>query len=350
TDFGSAGCNGGSGATLDIGQLVSNFALALSTTVVGLAVRIVINTFQSELPGLRKLMQNELDQAAIELTRNARNISLRLESVNEEIQTTFSESLRTASQGVQQSSETVEQQSQQALQGLVDAVDNAGKAMQQTVDEFRGRISAIHLPEDLLTETIGAPLERLGLRLDEVQKGLQQLAQQQTRTADDWGQAGKGVARLNTQLQLSEKAQLKLLQLVQQMMQYSDQVQQAVESMAQQSGHAQQTSAALDAMVAQVQPLSQQMATSMEQLQKSSALLHPLMQTMQQDLTAGQQVSGDMNHLAEGFADHSAQLLQSMQNNQQQLQQQLQEYQQTLAAVSGHFVEAARYVSERLKE
>lgn len=145
--------------SLVIGRLVSNFALALITTIVGLSARIVINDFRGEADSTRRRAQDELDRTTHRLILEARGIALRLEALNNEVHYTITASLDQAREGMTRAGEEIERHARLGSGALLKSVRETGDGLLRLVTEFETKLGRIQFPEEVFEHRLEARLE-----------------------------------------------------------------------------------------------------------------------------------------------------------------------------------------------
>ena len=155
--------------SLEASLLTANFSLALITTIFGLAVRIFINNFQLDLNSIERQVMTEVEQAANELVRKAKLISMQLDVSHQETQAAIQQSIEQAAEGMQEMAVLMEKNTQASTTALLNNIQTTNQTITGVVDVFATNIQNIKLPEEIFAEKLSVPLERLINRLDETQ-------------------------------------------------------------------------------------------------------------------------------------------------------------------------------------
>jgi len=155
--------------SLEASLLTANFSLALITTIFGLAVRIFINNFQLDLNSVERQVMTEVEHAANELIRKAKLISMQLDVSHQETQVAIQQSIDQAAEGMQKMAFVMEKNVQAQSDSLLKNIDRTNQTITGVVDSFAQNIQEIKLPDEIFSEKLSVPIERLLLRLDEMQ-------------------------------------------------------------------------------------------------------------------------------------------------------------------------------------
>jgi len=155
--------------SLEASLLTANFSLALITTIFGLAVRIFINNFQLDLNSVERQVMTEVEHAANELIRKAKLISMQLDVSHQETQVAIQQSIDQAAEGMQKMAFVMEKNVQAQSDSLLKNIHRTNQTITGVVDSFAQNIQEIKLPDEIFSEKLSVPIERLLLRLDEMQ-------------------------------------------------------------------------------------------------------------------------------------------------------------------------------------
>mgnify|MGYP000553574454 CR=1 FL=1 len=168
------------GDTLDSGLLVANFSLALLTTIFGLAVRIYINNFQIEVHGAERHVMSGVEQAANELVKKAKLISMQLDVSHQETQAAIRQSVEHATEGMYQTALNVDKHAKISSETLHKNMQHMNQTVVDAVATLQKNLLNIKLPDEIFSEQLTAPLDRLVHRLNESQLLLKELNVQQS--------------------------------------------------------------------------------------------------------------------------------------------------------------------------
>lgn len=167
------------GDTLESGLLVSNFSLALLTTIYGLAVRIYINNFQVDLHSAERHVMSGVEQAANELVRKAKLISMQLDVSHQETQAAIRKSVEHAAEGMYETALTVDKYANTSAESLHKNMQKMNKTIANAVMTFEENLQNVKLPDEIFADKFNPPLDRLTHRLNESQILLKELNVQQ---------------------------------------------------------------------------------------------------------------------------------------------------------------------------
>lgn len=377
--------------SLAIGQLVGNFALALVTTITGLASRIIITNFRSDEGSARRQLRDELEQSSRQLILNARSFSLRLEALNNEVHFTLNNAIKEASAALAANAAGLQQQQQDSAAAMTREVRDAGRMLVSSVQDVQQQLARIELPQDIFSARLHQPLGELTQRFSEQQTAIDALMAQHSGVLEHATEVNQGlqgtaeqintlqtaVDGLNQRLQADQQARDQIAQLGEQMRALLARQQQLSDSMGQQADSASRAGDGLAALVsdidnmrARVTETSDALSSGGQQLgqvvnrftadadrsatiSSNIAQIADTLQQAQQQLQPIANIGDQLQQQANRFAD-IGQLSQAqltlMSQHQQELEQILAASRDSLQQVNQHFVEAARYVSERLGE
>lgn len=173
------------GVGSDIDQLLGSFGIALVTTIVGIAGRVVFVQLRGDLDEIEERARLELASTASELRSQLGGSIREFETLRTSILQTVAETAQHSAQVTKQHADKIDdlvmttaRQLEFAFQGSraqVDALALALQSIVQSVEEINKRISVMQLPSDALNAQLAkfameleALLGRLGSTIDEV--------------------------------------------------------------------------------------------------------------------------------------------------------------------------------------
>ena len=374
---------------LAIGQLVGNFALALVTTITGLASRIIITNFRSDEGSARRQLRDELEQSTRQLILNARSFSLRLEALNNEVHFTLNNAIQDASRGLAASAATLQQQQQDSAALMTREVSDAGRMLVSSVQDMQQQLARIDLPQDIFSARLHQPLGELTERFNEQQTAIDALMAQHSgvlERATEVNQGLQGTAeQINTleaaisglaqRLGDDQRARDDIARLGEQMRALLSQQQQLSDSMGHQADSANRAGEGLAALVKDLDGIRSHVNQTSDALSAGGQQLGQVVASFSADAKQSEAIHNNIGHIAdtlqqarqqlEPIADIGDQLQQQasryadieqlskaqldlMSQHQQELEQILAASRDSLQQVNRHFVDAARYVSDRL--
>lgn len=172
------------GDTLESGLLVSNFSLALLTTIFGLAVRIFINNFQIDIYATEKHIMSGVEQAANELVQKAKLISMQLDVSHQETQIAIKRSIEKAAEGMYKSNLIVDKYARTSSEMLHKSMNAMSQTSINATKLLEKNLLDIKLPDEIFVEQLNAPLTLLANRLSESNILFKELNTQQTVVAE----------------------------------------------------------------------------------------------------------------------------------------------------------------------
>ena len=377
--------------SLAIGQLVGNFALALVTTITGLASRIIITNFRSDEGSTRGRMRDELEQSTRHLILNARSFSLRLEALNNEIHFTLNTAIQEAAQALASNAADLQRQQQESAAAMTREVSDAGRLLASSVQQVQQQLTRIELPQDIFSARLHQPLGELTERFSEQQRAIDALMAQHSgvlERASEVNQALQGtaeqinalqaaIAGLSQRLNDDQRARDEIARLSEQMRSLLAQQQQLSDGMGRQANHASRAAASLETLVNDIDGMRSGVSKTTDALSNSGQQISQLVTHLSANAGRSESISNNIGHIADtlqqarqqiepitAIGDHLQQQLGRYVDIEQLSQTQLtlltqhqQELEQILAAsrdslrqVNQHYIDAARYVSERLSE
>jgi len=198
---------GESGDSIDVDGVVGRFAVALSTTVLGLSARVFLLSFQEEMEDSVRRSEMALAQAAHALRAQLDQISQTMIGQGELMEASFGSALTRTTKSLKKTADTFEAQlqkvtsklepaSQSFLESTQRASENLGKALtdsstsltlqvanaqktlEKAVDSLAESIRSQHLPQNALvgaveeaTTHLRSEIENLGSRIASLSSG-----------------------------------------------------------------------------------------------------------------------------------------------------------------------------------
>jgi len=170
--------------TIDINSLVSNFGLALTTTIVGLGARIYFSNFSIEESGIKERVKNELKDTSRILISECRNTSNSMRAMNVSIQDTIDNSIQACNKNVELSSALLEESTQLTKDSIVQNLSKLHTAVEDSMLVLSKKISNIDISEDILVGKIVKPVEMFNLKIGETSEVLEEINEQQKKMRD----------------------------------------------------------------------------------------------------------------------------------------------------------------------
>jgi hypothetical protein len=152
-------------AEVKFNLLVANFALALVTTIFGLAARIVIVHFRNP-PTDRNTLEDILEHQTAKLCRAAGRISRELESASREIAEWHKARIEEHSLRIETALKSIDTLSEKAARSIGDVTETAATSVAETLDGLRGRLESAHFPEELFAEKLAPSIARFADQLN----------------------------------------------------------------------------------------------------------------------------------------------------------------------------------------
>lgn len=140
--------------------IITNFGIALVTTITGLFLRVFINQFRQDPVEIEREARLELSEAATRLRSELDTIVLDLNSFRRSIQQSFQEALEESSA-----------RSAQALEANTKRVEQLSEISAKVIaslDTLTGRISEIEVPTGMISEKLNPVMEDVVASLDQV--------------------------------------------------------------------------------------------------------------------------------------------------------------------------------------
>lgn len=387
-------------AEIDINLLVANFALALVTTIFGLATRIVIINFRNPAANQDQL-QDILDHQTAKLCRTASQISRELERINREI-TDHHEILMSENKlQITTAYRAVESLSEDAGRSIREIAETTRTEISQTLSELGSRLESIDFPEQLFAEKLAVPIARFAEKMDETGILLSNLQNRQQSIQDGMQSFTKSVPELekriggldaalggfNQQMKIDQGARKKLVELAQAM---SD----IIASSTSLTGELHTQTNQSRQILSSLSDIAEQMNKIPREVEVTTSAVRQSTQTLIKSTTALASHTGTLREHLDGFGndlgelrrqfsgldqlagsldkivqatDHQFKTLQSrseslsgleqserdqlelIRRHQKDLQKVLAESRAGLEGITNHFVKAVEYVTEKLR-
>ena len=304
------------GDTLDSGVLVSNFSLALLTTIFGLTVRIYVNNFQIEVQGAEKHIMSAVEQAANELVKKAKLISMQLDVSHQETQAAIRASVEHAAEGMYQTAITVDKYAKSSSESLHKNMLAMNKTAEQAISSFEANLRSIKLPDEIFAEQLNPPLDRLTHRLNESQILLKELNVQQSNIAKS-GQAtvesmsktvtevdilAQSVHLFNNKLNASTELNDDFVRVVREMSALSKNTAQVSENLIQQSEQSSVMLNNLSRLASAIVNLPEDMEKMSAKLEKSSIQVSTAFQSIGQKTQSAANIGDDLQQIAQSLS------------------------------------------------
>jgi chromosome segregation ATPase len=385
---------------VEFNLLVANFALALVTTIFGLAARIVIVHFRHS-PVDRNTLQDILDHQTAKLCRTASQISRELEFVSREINQHHKARMDENALRLETAYRAIESLSEKAADSINGIAGTAATEISQTLGELRGRLESAHFPEELFAEKLATPIARFAEKLDdagdllsEFQNRQQTMLEGMRSAAESFQEFDQRIAGLsltvkgfNQHLENDQGARQQLVALAQTMTTIIGSSTSLTRELHQQTENSRQIMSILGAIVeqlnripAEVDVTTSAIRQSTHTLIKNSTVLASHSGTVRENLDGFSKDLGELRQRFNGLdtltsrVDKASQslgsLIETLQSrseslsgleqsareeleminrHQQDLQRILAESRAGLEGITNHFVRAVEYVTEKLR-
>jgi len=303
--------------TLESGLLVANFSLALLTTIFGLAVRIYINNFQVDIQSAERHMMTEVEYAANDLVRKAKLISMQLDVSHQETQIAIQQSIKHAGEGMHQAALTVEKYARSGSEALLLNMNETSQKMTKAAEVFENSILNTKLPEEVFSEKLKGPLERLVTRLDESQILIKELNTQQSTLAQSTQgiveSMGKTVAEVdiltqsiscfNDKLNANTRINDDFVQVVRDISSLSEKTAEISKNLTQQTEQSTIAMQNFNKLAGVVNSLPDDMETMSLRLKKSSAKVSEIFNSIGDNTQSGARIGEDLQDIATALAN-----------------------------------------------
>ncbi len=385
---------------VNINLLVANFALALITTIFGLAARIVITNFHSNSSN-QEVLQDILDHQTSKLTRSATRIAQELENVAQNIVESHKLNQEQNRQQIDNAYRAIELLSENTGKSLATMTDTTQRNLQQLIDAMQSRLESVHFPEELLAEKLSPPIERFASKLNDtgdlldefhmqqckLQKGLENVANCLPGFENCIQESAQKVNDFSQNLEIDQAARQQLIELSQTMVLIIDSSRNINQDLEKQTENTRKILSVIDSLVGQMERIPGEIdvtASAIRQsthtLVKSTTVLSSNAGNMREKLDGlgneVDQVRTQFNHMKnlaktvdkavlsihshiESVNSHSGSLselerstheqLQLITHHQNELQRVLTQSREGLEAITNHFIKAVEYVTDRLR-
>lgn len=186
-------------------QLVANFALALVTTIFGLAARIVLVNFEPSAEGSDP-EQDILDLQITKLTRSVTRINRELEAVGREMSEQHKRALEEDRARIEKVCRSMELLSENNARSLIAMADQTRVDTEKISAGLRASLENIRVPENLLADKLNRPLEQFALKLDEAAGLLDRFTMYHCRISDGLEKVTESFPEFDRRVQLSVDA------------------------------------------------------------------------------------------------------------------------------------------------
>jgi len=303
--------------SLEASLLTANFSLALITTIFGLAVRIFINNFQLDLNSIERQVMTEVEQAANELVRKAKLISMQLDVSHQETQVAIQQSIAQAAEGMQKMALLMEENTQASTAALQNNIQATNQTITGVVDVFAKNIQNIKLPEEIFAEKLSTPLERLLIRLDETQvllkevnigqgkisQSTQSIVSSISSTATEVDILAKSIGLFNDKLQANTKLNDDFFQVVKDVSTLSEKTLGISESLDQQAEKSSLAMQNFTKLVGAVNSLPDELDTMSFKLKQSSEHVFTVFQAIADNTGSGAKIGADLQDIAHALTN-----------------------------------------------
>jgi chromosome segregation ATPase len=396
----------------NIDRLVSNFSLALITTILGLTIRIIINNFQTDSKSARRLIKEELDQSARSLIVSARRVSVKLETLHTEMHashqqviSSLKEMLESATKSMSNATLSIEKHVEIGTQSLQENIDTSTNSLSKAFDHLNRSVEEWKFPEEKFLEKLDKPFKSFSIRVADTEAVLKDVTSHQRSVRDGSRRIAESISRIGDKF---DKLEISLGQFAQSIehdkesLEYMAQLSQNVSALASSMGavvnnseqytkNTNQLNQNFDTFLRKIETLPQNIDIAIHQLHESGEAMRDVVKQFSLDADISGQLNTSMVKITEDFAhtsdqleslqsipvmvehavthlkDYSAAVLNEKQtlenmrtmsneqieilkNHQKEMAAMLRESRETLATVNDHFLQAAVYVTKTLKE
>ncbi len=181
------------GSEFDVPGIVGRFAVALVTTILGLASRILLTNFREGLEESIERTESALAQAAQSLRARLEQISQDMIGQTEVMKQTLGEALTRTSESLTENSERSAQALKSATNRLEDNMKSVGSALTESADQF---VSAIRGEGEKGRDTVTDALERwerIATTLEATESGIDVWRQALDSARDSTEQFAQGI-------------------------------------------------------------------------------------------------------------------------------------------------------------
>jgi len=351
------------GDAIDVPKLVSIFALALVTTIIGLGSRVYITNFKQDVRSVRDSMAIELNQQADSMLRVVSQISERMESFSIQVTDVSQKMLRDSADKFTQSIQSIDELTQQAEKSVATSSQIAIKGMEKVVADFSQSINDIDIPVDLLSQKLSKPIENYVVRVDESSQLMAEMLVQQRSVRDNTRKVGESlstiVAKISTleaafgqlegSVQLNAKAHKETLSVIGDISEIASKTNELSEEIGLQIRSAKDVTTAVHGAVRELTSVSNAVNTVSSTVSEGVA---GVSQTLDLAVNSIDQYTAKIKRQEDvllSLEQSASKNMQLVKQHQRDMKLALDDSRDAVQTVSTHFVDAANYVSQRLR-
>ncbi len=305
------------GDTLKSGLLISNFSLALLTTIFGLSVRIYINNFKVDIRSAETHMMTEIEYAANELIRKAKIISMQLDVSHKETQIAIKSSIEHAAEGIHQTALTVQDYAKSGAIALNKNIQEANQSVKNATQAFEKNLLDIKLPEEIFSDKLSRPLDRLVIRLDEMQfqlkkinerqdtidRNAQNIAVSMNQTVTDLHLFSDSINGFNQKLNANANINESLVSLLNEVSSLSEKTIGISENLTRQTEQSSEAMHNFTKLVSAVNSLPNELETMSFRINQSSAQVSETFKTFGDNTQSGVKIGQDLQDIASALGN-----------------------------------------------
>ncbi|HEU4682886.1 MAG TPA: hypothetical protein VFS39_00100 [Nitrospira sp.] len=168
--------------------VLRTFGYALITTFCGMMLRLVTIQFHETLPDRLVQAEETIDRRVAALIQQVNDATAAITSFKERAADELGESLRDLVQALTEIRDTMGEQQLAMAAAMSERVESALK-------EVLGRLSAVHVPQDVLTAEVGKLVAMLGKKGQELEKAAQGLEHSLMQTGETVKSFGQSLSR-----------------------------------------------------------------------------------------------------------------------------------------------------------
>jgi chromosome segregation ATPase len=172
-------------ASINMDILVSNFALALITSILGLSIRIFYNSFYASDSDYRKSQMTSLEEETRKFIENTNSANLALVVNQKEATESI---LKTKNEAVEQLESVFkgfENSLNDGMQHFNTACERFSEGTQDMLTQVKEQLISFQMPDDWLIDKLSDPIENFVDRLSVTENLLAELQEQQVRIRDN---------------------------------------------------------------------------------------------------------------------------------------------------------------------
>lgn len=171
-------------SNMKVEQLVSNFALALVTTIFGLTMRIYFNTFYYDVNVSRRSLMDALQKETEEFIAATHTVSLRLKGIESQAVGSIEKARNDSIAQMEEVNKSINEVLITSKSAIKDASEASLIGMEKVVDQSLQKINGFNIPEDLFTSKLDIPLNTLATEIQRINNLLDGLHEEQIRIKD----------------------------------------------------------------------------------------------------------------------------------------------------------------------